>query len=94
MFEKEVYYKMEKPTKIKTRTKNEIFEYLNSKVHEDDFKISGEIMLTFFLPIIEKNLEHHPYKDILSTEISRFKEEVGYDNLIKEWNEIKSDSKL
>ncbi len=46
-------------------------------------------MLIKRIPEMEQNMENHPFKEILSPEITRFKKEINFEDLVLEVSEIK-----
>lgn len=82
--ERSTYYKLEDPL-IKKIIKKSTVE-AHSARYEDNFStIRNEWMLVGFIPIIEQSLVNNPYCDMLKVELAKFKQEVGYDEVISEW---------
>lgn len=84
--EKSVYYELEKPEIIRTITKKEIMSHPGRE--QNDFRVyhNGlDFMLVKALPEMEKNMEKHPFKDILSPEITRFKKEINFEDMLLEY---------
>jgi len=89
VFEKELYYKMESPIVTKVSDKKAIIEFFeyqdikNADIERDKYS------LPLTIPNIELivNSEKHFYSDIVKAELKRFKEEINYDDIVREFNE-------
>jgi len=89
VFEKELYYKMESPIVTKVSDKKSIIEFFeyqdikNADIERDKYS------LPLTIPNIELivNSEKHFYSDIVKAELKRFKEEINYDDIVREFNE-------
>lgn len=85
--EKEVYYKLENPKVNNVIPKSVIMNSLGRD--RDDYKFYHDgfnYMLISIFKELEKIMETHPFKHILSPEITRFKKEINFDNIPLEWN--------
>ena len=81
-FEKSLYYELENPVVSEIIPRDVI---LNHPGRDDNKFLTfhdGFIELLFKqMPIIEKNMENHPFKDILVPELTRFKANINYEDL-------------
>lgn len=88
--EKNVYYALEHPNIH--RVINGI-DILNHPGRDRDDYTTFHDGMSFVLfgkvPEMKKNMAHHPYRDILEPEITRFKKDINYDDLYLEWQEVK-----
>lgn len=87
--EKSVFYKLENPKIEKIIPKNAIMSHPGRE--QDDYSIYHDgfsFMLIHALPIMEKNLPTHPFKHILAPEITRYKKEINFDNIITDTHQI------
>lgn len=85
-FEKDIYYKLENPTKTKEYSRSQIIG--NNNYDSDNFRKYSDgfnFMLVRTIPIMEKELPHHPFKRILEPEISRFKKEIKFDDVVLDY---------
>ena len=85
-FEKDIYYKLENPTKIKEYSKSQVMN--NGNYAGDNFKKYSDgfnFILVKTIPFMEKGLSKHPFRSILEPEISRFKKEINYDDVELEY---------
>lgn len=86
VFEKEIYERLEHPDVIRISTKEKV-QFLPT--HNDDkesFSKPHDLWLACrFIPFIEQNLENSPYKEILSKELLRYKDEIDFEKVLLEW---------
>lgn len=85
--EKQIYYKLENPKVDKVIPKSVIMEHPGRA--RDDYTIYHDgfnYMLIGIFKKLEKVMDKHPFKHILSPEITRFKKEIDFDGIILEWN--------
>lgn len=83
-FEKNLFYQLEHP-KIRRIISKETVQR-NAAYQEDDFKTARDTwMLVGFIPRMEKLIEKSPYKDFLEKELTRYKEEVSYEDVVLDW---------
>ena len=92
--EKEVYYKLENPKINQSISKSIIMNHPardreDYNVYHDGF---NEILIGVFNEL-EKNMNNHPFKYILSPEITRFKKEINFDDILFEWHQEESEIK-
>lgn len=87
--EKSVYYALEHPQITKSIPKDILMD--NQGRFREDYSIYNDgfnFMLLKLLPEMEKNLEKHPFKELLESEITRFKKDVDYENIRDETEEF------
>lgn len=86
--EKEVYYKLENPKVSKVIPKRAIMEHPGRD--RDDYTIYHDgfnYMLIGIFGELEKGMDSHPFKQILAPEITRFKKEINFDDILLEWHQ-------
>lgn len=84
--DKEVFYKLENPT-IERRIKSEQIKAHPSRIEDDFNHISDEWLLVSYIPRYEEECKNNPHKNIIKPEIARFKERVGYDDIVKQYKQ-------
>lgn len=86
VFEKSLYYKMENPKITKVSDKESTLKFLYYDFQRDSDIERDKYVLPFILPNIEKDLVTiQPfYLKLLKQEIEILKQEVNYDNIVKE----------
>lgn len=83
-FEKNLFYQLEHP-EIRRSVPKEIIQR-NAAYQEDDFQTPHDTwMLVEFLPRMAKIIAKSPYKDFLEKELTRYKEEVSYEDVVLDW---------
>ena len=83
-FEKSLFYQLEQP-QIRRIVPKEIVQR-NAFYQEDNFRTPRDTwMLVSFLPRMEKLISKSPYKDFLEKELTRYKEEVSYEDVVLDW---------
>lgn len=85
--EKNVYYKLENPKVNKVIPKSVIMSHPGRE--RDDYCTyhnGFDFMLIDIIPNIEKKMETHPFKEILSPEIIRFKKEINFEDMVLEFS--------
>ena len=91
---KDVYYKLENPKVKKVIPKRAIMEHPGRD--RDDYTIYYDgfnYMLIGIFKDLENNMDSHPFKDILAPEITRFKKEINFDDILLEWHQEASEIK-
>lgn len=91
--EKEIYYKIEQPTIIRKIPKQVIMEHPARE--NDDYKTyhnGFDFMLVDIIQQMEQNMQVHPFRNILWSEITRFKKEIDFDKLVLDYSEVKRKS--
>lgn len=85
--EKEVYYKLENPKVELVLSKASIMGHPGRDNDDYTFYHDGfNFVLIGVFEALEKALETHPYKHILSPELTRFKRKINFDEIALEWN--------
>lgn len=81
--EKDVYYQLENP-KIKNTYPKSII--INHPGYDETaflcYKNGFDFMLVPIMDDINKNLSTHPFREILSPEVTRFKKKINFDDLV------------
>lgn len=81
--EKSVYEELEHPNISKIIPKEAITNHPAYNPYEFKIFHDGFIeMLLYQIPIMEKNMTHHPFKEILAPELVRYKEYIDYEERI------------
>ena len=84
--EKSIYYKLENPKVSKAIDKKYIVNHPGREEDEYNTYHNGmDFMLLKMIPEMEKKMSAHPFKDILSSEISRFKNQVDFETIKLEY---------
>ena len=81
-FEKSLYYELEHPTVSKIIPGDAVLNH--PERDNEDFSTfhDGFVELLFKqMPMMEKNMDKHPFKDILAPELTRFKTDINYEDL-------------
>lgn len=89
-FDMDVYYRLENPSKTVEYSKSAIIN--NEEYDRDNFKTYNDgfnFMLVKTIPMMVASLPKHPFRSILEPEISRFKKEIGYDDVELEYKVFK-----
>ena len=83
MFEKEVYEELEHP-KISRIVPKKLIQSnpLSSEDREAYRKPHDLWLIRTIIVSLERSLENNPYQEILKKEIARYKEEIGYEDLL------------
>ncbi len=87
--EKSVYNRLENPTVTKIVSKDAIMS--NPGRDREDYTFHadfGDFMLIEILPKMEQAMASHPFSKILAPEITRYKKDIDFDNMITETHEI------
>lgn len=88
--EKSIYYELEHPAIKKVFESKFVLEHPERKIDDyTTFHDGMSFVLFGTLPQVEKNMDSHPFKDILAPEITRFKKDINYDELLLEYEEEK-----
>lgn len=83
-FEKDVYYKLENPKVDRIIPKDVIINHPGRDREDYQNYYDGfNEMLCLYFDRIEKDIDSHPFKEILRPEITRFKEEINYEEIEK-----------
>lgn len=83
-FEKDVYYKLENPKINSVIPKDLIINHPGRDREDYQIYYDGfNEMLCLYFDRIEKDIDSHPFKEILRPEITRFKEEINYEEIEK-----------
>lgn len=83
-FERNVYYKLEKPTINKIVSSESLKGY--PQYEETDFShFKDHFMIIYLMSDIERNLKKSPYKRFLEAELNKFKAEIHYQDILLEW---------
>lgn len=85
-FEKEIYYQLENP-QVNRIVPKKVIESHPSRIGDDYSKPRDCWMLVGYIPKLETKLKNHPYKDLLLPELTRYKKQVNYDDILLEWKE-------
>lgn len=91
VFEKRLYYMMERPRITKVNSKQDTMDYIeyqdikNADPSRDRY--SARMLLHFYEEIIGREGENEIYAEVLKEEIARFKREIDYDGLCQEIDE-------
>lgn len=92
--EKNVYYQLEKPNIKRVVSKNAIMSHPGRDNDDYQYYHDGmNFMLIEILPKLEQILPTHPYGNILAPEITKFKKDINFENIILETNHILEDIK-
>ena len=87
--EKSVYEKLENPTIIKVVSKDAIMSHPGRDREDYTFRPDfADFMLIEILTMMEQAMPSHPFSKILAPEITRYKKDIDFDNIIAETNEI------
>jgi len=87
-FEKDTYYQLEQPKVDRVIPKEVILNHPGREKQEYTKFHDGFIEILFAqMPTIEKNMDHHPFKEILIPELMRFKRGIHYDDLLLKMKE-------
>lgn len=92
--EKEVYYKLENPKVNKVIPKRAIMEHPGRD--RDDYTVYHDgfnYMLIGVFGELEKRMDSHPFKQILAPELTRFKKEINFDDILLEWHQEEAEIK-
>lgn len=85
--EKEVYYKLENPEIKQVIPKKVIMEHPGRDRDDYTFYHDGfNYVLIGVFEQLEKNMDSHPFKHILAPELTRFKKEINFDDILLEWH--------
>lgn len=79
--EKDIYYKLENPKINRVVPKSVIMKHPGRGDYTEFHDGFIEILFAQ-MPIIEKDMQNHPFKEILSPELTRFKKDINYDDLL------------
>lgn len=93
-FEKEVYYKLENPKISKIVPKRAIMEHPGRD--RDDYTIYHDGFNFALIGIFQKldsTMSSHPFKQILAPELTRFKKEINFDDVLLEWYDEEKEMK-
>lgn len=83
MFEKEVYEELEHPKISRIVPKKLIQSNPLSSEDREAYRKPHDLWLIRTLIVsLERSLENNPYQEILKKEIARYKEEIGYEDLL------------
>ncbi len=85
--EKSIYYKLENPKVNRVIPKSAIMDHPGRE--RDDYRTyhnGFDFMLVGIIPDMEKNMAIHPFKEILSPEITRFKKEINFEDMVLEYS--------
>lgn len=86
--EKSVYYQLEHPSINKVIPGEAVLNHPGRDRENYTEFHDGFIEILFSqMPIMEKNMNRHPFKEILIPELMRFKNEINYDDLFLRINE-------
>lgn len=92
--EKEVYYKLENPKVNKVVPKRAIMELPGRDREDYTVYYDGfNFMLIGFFGQLDKLMDYHPFKQILAPEITRFKKEINFDDILLEWYQEEAEIK-
>lgn len=84
VYEKNLYYKMERPKITQINDKQATLDYIEYKDIKNANIEHDKYGLPIILPNIEKSVDRCLYKDRLRQEIEMFKQEINYDGICKE----------
>lgn len=89
IFEKSLYYKMERPKIRHINDKNKTLNFLYEDFIKDSNIEKEKYWLPIILPLIEKNLKtiHSVYQEQLKYEIENLKKQIKYDEICNEIHE-------
>lgn len=87
-FEKSLYYELEHPTVSKIIPGDAVLNHPGRDNEDFSTFHDGFVELLFKqMPMMEKNMDKHPFKDILAPELTRFKTDINYEDLKLRINE-------